>query len=252
MPRAGPPYSPEFRAEAVRRLTSGGTTVAELSRELGVSESTLHRWRLQAGDHRGESAGVAARRAPSPRGARAQGPSARHGRKATFPRPSRRERSAVGGSPSAIRERTDPCGYLRGSPQMSSTSVWSSSPRPPGGRRAACAGTRTGRTSRPRSREWEGRIGAWWGPVIGRGPIGRPTAGAMEDSDETALLGRAGGRGWSRLWGSSPLPPTRGQKKAPPFRGASSSSSGRVGRCVWCVEIACGALRPRLLGPATL
>jgi transposase-like protein len=36
MPRAGPPYPPEFRAEAVRLLRSGGKTVAELSRELGV------------------------------------------------------------------------------------------------------------------------------------------------------------------------------------------------------------------------
>lgn len=65
MPPAGPPYSPEFRAEAVRRLSSGGTTVAELSRELGVSESTLRRWRLQAGD-RGEAAGLAIDEPPRP------------------------------------------------------------------------------------------------------------------------------------------------------------------------------------------
>jgi transposase len=57
MPGAGPPYSPEFRAEAVRLLRSSGKTVAELSRELGVSEPTLRRWRLQAGD-RAEAAGV--------------------------------------------------------------------------------------------------------------------------------------------------------------------------------------------------
>ena len=66
MPRAGPPYSPEFRAEAVRRLSSGGTTVAELSRELGVSELTLRRWRLQAGDHREEAAGLAIDEPPRP------------------------------------------------------------------------------------------------------------------------------------------------------------------------------------------
>jgi transposase len=58
MPRPGPPYSPEFRAEAVRLLRSGGKTVAELSRELGVSQQTLRKWRLQAGDDRGEAAGV--------------------------------------------------------------------------------------------------------------------------------------------------------------------------------------------------
>ena len=50
MPRPGPPYTPEFRAEAVRQLRSSGKTVSELSRELGVSEPTLRRWRLQAGD----------------------------------------------------------------------------------------------------------------------------------------------------------------------------------------------------------
>jgi transposase-like protein len=62
MPRPGPPYSPEFRAEAVRTLRSSGKTVAELSRELGVSESTLRKWRLQAGDDRGEATGEVRRR----------------------------------------------------------------------------------------------------------------------------------------------------------------------------------------------
>jgi transposase-like protein len=62
MPRAGPPYSPEFRAEAVRLLNSSGKTVAELSRELGVSESTLRNWRLRASDDRGEAAGEVGRR----------------------------------------------------------------------------------------------------------------------------------------------------------------------------------------------
>ena len=47
MPPPGPPYSPEFRAEAVRRLSSGAT-VADLSRELGVSEQTLRAWRRRA------------------------------------------------------------------------------------------------------------------------------------------------------------------------------------------------------------
>ena len=56
MPRPGPPYTPEFRAEAVRLLRSSGKTVAELSRELGVSEATLRRWRLQAGDDVAEAA----------------------------------------------------------------------------------------------------------------------------------------------------------------------------------------------------
>ena len=48
MASPGPPHTPEFRADAVRRLRSGGTTLAELSRELGVSPTTLRRWRQQA------------------------------------------------------------------------------------------------------------------------------------------------------------------------------------------------------------
>jgi transposase len=59
MARRGPPYSPEFRAEAVRLLGSSGKTVAELSRELGVSEQTLRRWRRQAADDPGEGMGPA-------------------------------------------------------------------------------------------------------------------------------------------------------------------------------------------------
>jgi len=51
MPRPGPPYSPEFRAEAVRLLRSSGKTVAELSHELGVSEQTLRSWRRRAAVH---------------------------------------------------------------------------------------------------------------------------------------------------------------------------------------------------------
>src|SRR5262245_56590723 len=56
MPKAGPPYSPEFRAEAVGLLRSSGKTVAELSRELGVAEPTLRRRRHQVEDEREEAA----------------------------------------------------------------------------------------------------------------------------------------------------------------------------------------------------
>jgi transposase-like protein len=56
MSRPGPRYPAEFRAEAVRLLSAGDKSVAALSRELGVPEQTLRRWRLQADEDRGEAA----------------------------------------------------------------------------------------------------------------------------------------------------------------------------------------------------
>lgn len=41
-------FTPEFKAEAVRVLTSGGKPVAQIARELGVHEQTLGRWKKQA------------------------------------------------------------------------------------------------------------------------------------------------------------------------------------------------------------
>ncbi len=37
-------YSDDFKREAVRKI-HGGQTVASLSRELGVSEGVLHKWK---------------------------------------------------------------------------------------------------------------------------------------------------------------------------------------------------------------
>lgn len=81
MPRQDPPYSPAFRAEAVRLLGSSGKSVAELSRELGVAEQTLRRWRRQAADdgpvgvgmsidERSSPQDLARERLPAVRGAR--------------------------------------------------------------------------------------------------------------------------------------------------------------------------------------
>ena len=55
MPRPGPRYPPEFQEDAVRLLRTSGKTPAQISRELGVSESTLRRWRQQAGDEGAEA-----------------------------------------------------------------------------------------------------------------------------------------------------------------------------------------------------
>jgi transposase len=41
-------YSPAFKAEALRLIEAGGVTIAQIARELGVHEQTLHTWRRQA------------------------------------------------------------------------------------------------------------------------------------------------------------------------------------------------------------
>ena len=43
MPKT-PPYSKEFRAEAVRLLRSSGRPIPQLARELGCSEQSLRNW----------------------------------------------------------------------------------------------------------------------------------------------------------------------------------------------------------------
>ena len=43
MPKS-PPYSPEFRREAVQLLRSSGRSIPLLAKELGVSPQTLRNW----------------------------------------------------------------------------------------------------------------------------------------------------------------------------------------------------------------
>lgn len=44
MPRTRPPYPPEFRAEAVRLVKSSGETIAQVAKDLGISDQTLRNW----------------------------------------------------------------------------------------------------------------------------------------------------------------------------------------------------------------
>jgi transposase len=41
-------YTAEFKAEAVRFVATSGKPVSEVSRELGINEQTLYRWKRQA------------------------------------------------------------------------------------------------------------------------------------------------------------------------------------------------------------
>jgi transposase len=49
-----PPYSEEFRREAVRLLRTSGRSVPRVAKELGVSEQSLRNWRKQAEIEAGE------------------------------------------------------------------------------------------------------------------------------------------------------------------------------------------------------
>jgi len=48
MRRTRPPYSPEFRTEAVELIRSGSKSIRQLSKDLEVSDQTLRNWVRQA------------------------------------------------------------------------------------------------------------------------------------------------------------------------------------------------------------
>jgi transposase len=53
-----PPYSLEFRQEAVRLLRTSDRTVPQLAKELGVSESSLRNWIDQLDVNEGKKEGL--------------------------------------------------------------------------------------------------------------------------------------------------------------------------------------------------
>ena len=57
MPKT-PPYSLEFRREAVRLLGSSGRSVPQLARELGCSPQSLRNWSRQLGVDDGKAVGL--------------------------------------------------------------------------------------------------------------------------------------------------------------------------------------------------
>jgi transposase len=58
MPKTRPPYPPEFRAEAVRLVRAGDTSLAQVARDLGVSNWTLRLWVKRAQIDAGEREGL--------------------------------------------------------------------------------------------------------------------------------------------------------------------------------------------------
>jgi transposase len=58
MGKTRPPYPPEFRAEAIRLVRSGGLTQSQVSCDLGVSTFTLRNWLRQTEIDAGEREGL--------------------------------------------------------------------------------------------------------------------------------------------------------------------------------------------------
>ena len=57
MPKT-PPYSEEFRREAVRLLSSSGRSIPQLARELGCSPQSLRNWSRQIDIDAGKAEGL--------------------------------------------------------------------------------------------------------------------------------------------------------------------------------------------------
>jgi transposase len=53
-----PPYSVEFRREAIKLLRRGDRTIPELARDLGVSPQSLRNWSKQFDVDEGRAAGL--------------------------------------------------------------------------------------------------------------------------------------------------------------------------------------------------
>ena len=58
MPRTRPAFPPEFRGEAVKLMRESDKPISQLSKDLGVSEQSLRKWRAQARVDAGEREGL--------------------------------------------------------------------------------------------------------------------------------------------------------------------------------------------------
>lgn len=58
MPPTKPPYPPEFRREAVQLARASERSIAQVARDLGVSNQTLHTWIKQVDVDAGKREGL--------------------------------------------------------------------------------------------------------------------------------------------------------------------------------------------------
>jgi transposase len=48
-------YTPEFKREAVRLAQASGKPIAQVARELGISDTSIHQWRKELTEHSSEA-----------------------------------------------------------------------------------------------------------------------------------------------------------------------------------------------------
>jgi transposase len=58
VPRTRPPYTPEFRAEAVRLYRSSDRGLKQISAELGIAPESLRRWAKRSDVDAGRTSGL--------------------------------------------------------------------------------------------------------------------------------------------------------------------------------------------------
>ena len=55
MAKAQKTYTKEFKEEAVRLSQTSGKSIAQVARELGISDTSIHQWRKELAAHRKEA-----------------------------------------------------------------------------------------------------------------------------------------------------------------------------------------------------
>jgi transposase len=51
MPKVQKTYTAEFKREAVQLVQTSGKPIAQVARELGISDSSIHQWRKELVEH---------------------------------------------------------------------------------------------------------------------------------------------------------------------------------------------------------
>jgi len=55
MQRVQKTYTQEFKREAVRLARTSGKSIAQVARELGISDASIHQWRKELNEHGSEA-----------------------------------------------------------------------------------------------------------------------------------------------------------------------------------------------------